>query len=77
MHDDCPLGNDERVHIKKLTGLARAFGLKNTGITGNLLQKYTPDIGESHQFQKYRRNWAFLQEIQEVVPGLITNRSRD
>ena len=41
-------------------------------ITGNIGDFYE-NIGEFHQFQKYRRNWPFLQElqeIQEVVPGL-------
>ena len=34
---------------------------------------FQENIGKCHQFQKYRRSWAFLQElqeIQEVVPGL-------
>ena len=47
---------------------------KNIGgffkITGNIGDFYE-NIGEFHQFQKSRRNWPFLQEIQEVVPGLV------
>ena len=49
---------------------------ENTGgffkITGNIGGFYE-NTGEFHQFQKYRRDWPVLQElqeIQEVVPGL-------
>ncbi len=47
------------VEVSPPAGLARTFGLKNKGITGDLLQKF-------NQFQKYRRNWPFLQELQEI-----------
>ena len=49
-------------------GIGTFTDIKNIGflkITGNIGDFYE-NIGEFHQFQKYRRNWPFLQELQEI-----------
>ena len=49
------------------------FHLINTGGYCENIGGFYEDTGEFHQFQKYRRDWPVLQElqeIQEVVPGL-------
>ncbi len=58
-----------RLLVSKIQEL-QEFCSGNIGDTGKNIGE---NIGEFHQFQKYGRNWPFLQElleIQEVVPGL-------